>query len=903
MKKTSQLLLLSATFFLSTFFVGCKPQDEPLALDYITLDTPKKIIEKVVEKPEILPEENQISKKDKGVIITAILKNKPEKINKFQAVIKETQPRGIPKIFVTTTNISENTIVFPAILPKFKKLHVCVYGENIPQCYSEEFNTTDGKDKQVSIEIPINVTLKGITLLPDGSPVTGKFIISVSPIDKSKGRYQPGKVFQDEIQPKTDGSYEYSSLAQGIFDITYGLLGYKSFKTNLYLTAPETELNFSFDEASKLEVRGKVINGFDREPIEGITVYARQFQFQSTPSSPLSPPSLTVCDKDVTDSNGEFTLILKGHGYRIFGKITIDEPGFGKIIKQIFNNGPFTMITIPLWPAGHITGKIFSEGGTPLSDIIVEADNDDYLPVVKVVSRVDSLDNRLRYESNPSDINGVYVISNVAAPMKYGMQVCKQTFFKEQRYSTSSGDYSVKVEPGKTAVCDLVARSLATKKARAVIAVKARDKNNNPVLNYAINYQLRAKSIGINGYKNVNFPEDEWYYLDRSLSGAGNFSCTAFNKKEGTGVETNNITFTAQGTNYIVLQFSNIEPNISGRLFMADGSPVGGKIGAWPQESNKKGPDNLAFVDNSGFFTIIGLDVKKGKMLKVFAKDYANSLTLYTNVPSGSQNVEFRFTKPKEILGHVFFDSFDTPASNFIVTCSSITDGSKSFNSSDGFFSIKVKGKYSYSKYSGTIVVSAENYLPEKRKFDLSKKSVCDVGNIILKYGKTANVKGKLVNQYGKPVEHRVYLQYKDTGEKLSTLANLEDGVYVFEGLSPGKATVSAKTWHEFSASHSFDVYEGDNLELPDLVLNYTNSAFVVMTFKLPDGSVVRNAKIINNGYRIYTTGVLSRDIHTGIYSDWKIKYYGITYVADEFEIAEDTDKLEVKLRESIATK
>jgi len=209
-----------------------------------------------------------------------------------------------------------------------------------------------------------------------------------------------------------------------------------------------------------------------------------------------------------------------------------------------------------------------------------------------------------------------------------------------------------------------------------------------------------------------------------------------------------------------------------------------------------------------------------------------------------------------------------------------------------------VKGKYSYSKYSDTITVSAKDYLPETRKFDLRKKSIYDVGNIILKRGKTANIKGKLVNQNGKPVEHRVYLQYKETGEKLSTLANLEDGVYMFEGLKPGEATVSAKTWHGFSASHSFDIYEGANLELPDLVLNYTNSAFVVMSFKLPDGSVVKNASIINNGYRIYATGVLSRDIHTGIYSDWKIKYDGKTYIADEFEITESTDELEVWMQE-----
>ena len=54
MKKISRLLLLSVTLFLSTFFVGCKPQEDPIALEDITLETPKKVVEKTLpaEKPE-----------------------------------------------------------------------------------------------------------------------------------------------------------------------------------------------------------------------------------------------------------------------------------------------------------------------------------------------------------------------------------------------------------------------------------------------------------------------------------------------------------------------------------------------------------------------------------------------------------------------------------------------------------------------------------------------------------------------------------------------------------------------------------------------------------------------------------------------------------------------------------
>ena len=53
MKKISTLLLLSATLFLSTFFVGCKPQEEPIALEDIKIKSTKKVVKKTpsVEKP------------------------------------------------------------------------------------------------------------------------------------------------------------------------------------------------------------------------------------------------------------------------------------------------------------------------------------------------------------------------------------------------------------------------------------------------------------------------------------------------------------------------------------------------------------------------------------------------------------------------------------------------------------------------------------------------------------------------------------------------------------------------------------------------------------------------------------------------------------------------------------
>ena len=63
MKKISTLLLLSITLFLSTFFVGCKPQEEPIALEDISLSPREKVVEKINPKPaekNVVEEQQQI---------------------------------------------------------------------------------------------------------------------------------------------------------------------------------------------------------------------------------------------------------------------------------------------------------------------------------------------------------------------------------------------------------------------------------------------------------------------------------------------------------------------------------------------------------------------------------------------------------------------------------------------------------------------------------------------------------------------------------------------------------------------------------------------------------------------------------------------------------------------------
>ena len=418
----SKFILIVLLLFQSTFFVGCnrpetsientkKTKTEKISTVSILEKKEKKISGVQFQKTNKLSETDSlpIITNEKMVVITAIFEGETENLKNLTASIIS-QPNK--KSLATTTNLSNNKIIFPKIVSGLKKLRVNVSGENIPKCYSDIFDTENGEDKEVHINLPPGVTIIGTALLPDGSPVTEKFSISVSPSDKSKGKFQSGKILNEQIQPDSYGNFKLLRLAQGFFDIKCELENYKIFKTNLFLTPAETELNFSFSGLLKLEMRGKIINGFDKKPIEGITVYARDWHYED------------AYDKDVTDKEGIFSLDLQNNkeSDNFFGEITVEEPAFGKIVRQIHSKNKFAMITITLWPAGQITGTITTEKGEPIPGLVVNADNYKFAKSssynIKTVSKVNFSKDKYSYQSSPSDIDGKYLIKNVVDSRK-----------------------------------------------------------------------------------------------------------------------------------------------------------------------------------------------------------------------------------------------------------------------------------------------------------------------------------------------------------------------------------------------------------------------------------------------------------------------------------------------------
>jgi len=965
MKKISTLLLLSTTLFLSTFFVGCKPQEEPIALEDITLSPRKKVVEKTspVEKsvqieeqqsPEIQPEEKNKNKrlvvvnvtvdggpaigatvtlsksthgedlffekktektgcarfhinksikgfyatayndeyasvnilrrrlspkdlspitidlnlKDKGVLITAILENKPDKIENLQAKIVSSKSFGLQATFAVTTKITGNKIFFPPVQSGTTGMRVYLAGDNIPQCYSDKFNTK--ADREVIVKIPVSVTLKGTVLLPDGSPFTNEFSINVSDGKESKGIYYTGKS-SGKIQPESDGGYTFSKLTEGNFRIRMRIDNYENFETNLYLKPSENHLDFSLRKTPVMNITGIVVTEFDDQPVEGITVYASR--------SRNMPPYAS----SVTDKEGKFTIEVRKTFRDYYGSLIVDEPEYGKVSKGVSSREKF--IKIILRAAGAIKGKVLTQDGKPLAGA--------YVLISKMAPK--KRDRNKKFEqahyNTSTDKEGNYEFKNVIAPAKYGFEyVNDQSGSYSIPVHYSEHGYTVEVEPNQTTECDLIVDE------NAVLALKAVDNEGNPVTKFSFSHSITTdkKYTRSTSFRNqVDVFEDEWFYFNCGSDGA--FNCKALAEESGLSLSTNDIPFQGGKTNYITLIFADpaSEVILSGKVLKPDGTPANL---CDIYTATRSGNYNEALTDSNGSFKLRGKKIKAGENLTVRVRSYRDKLNVKTNLPAGAKNVIIKLPPSFKIIGKVFLDDLDTPAKNFII---SEKRNKQTYNSKDGSFEFSIERMIYNSREAKIITISADDYLPIFVKYDFSKKSILDIGNIILKSGETAKIYGRVVNQNGKPLDLTVALKYWDLQKTFSTRTDGEDGTYAFEDVPPGKARIATRSRLGYTALYDLEVKEGDDLELPDLVLNYTNATVVKLTFKLPDGTYPENTQVRNNDrFYIRDNGVAKGELKIGKYSDWKIKYDGKTYIADEFEITESTDELEVWMQE-----
>ncbi len=525
-------------------------------------------------------------------------------------------------------------------------------------------------------------------------------------------------------------------------------------------------------EKPVFELRGKVV-GEDNLPIDGAVVCAKLWKRNN------------IFDSSITDKDGLFLLSLnnKFTNFWSYKQIIASKAGYSETIDDFEE-----FVSITLQRGGHITGKVMTAEGNSLSGIVMYASG-----------RFDSA-----YKSLPTDANGIYIISNVYAPKKYEFWINDTNEVYSLPHCYRDKNHLLTVEQNETSEYNLIAEK------SGVLAIKVYDIYGIPILNYEINGEIEInKGFAISIRQKIDFSENKWFCFQPHsfYAGNGTFSCKIDSKlKAGSwlGINTNNIPFLGNITNYITLYLSDFEPNLTGYVFKPDGSPAAKTIiSVWSPTFMEMGK---FLVDNQGYFEVKWINTKKDELLIVDAKSHNDPFILRTNLVSRSKNVELKLFEPCSVKGHV-------------------------------------------------------------------------------------------INQNEKLIKAEVFLESKETAKKIENFSYRKSGNYSFEKIMPGKYVVFARSFG-FIVSNSFSISEGEELELPDLVINYTNAAFVTITFILPSGNVLKYPRIGIKKHYHDNKGRLNMVLQSRTYSGCLIEHSGKRYIADDFEVTEMTDKLEVWLRE-----
>ena len=299
MKKTSHLLLLSATLFLSTFFVGCKPQGEPIALEDIKIESTKKVVKKTpsVEKPVQIKQqqssENQFEFTDTiesptNVVLKgyAFLSTGFPVTNRLFIDIVSTKESKICKI----QSEIDGSFTISNLIPGNAELQF-----SHPGCDSLKTNIylalPEAELKITFQENPMS-KISGIVLLEqDNKPVEG--------ITVKAGIYNHKKPYSTCVTDK-DGKFSLVLRERyvGVFDnIVIDEPGFG--KVSEYVRYGTTFVKIILRQSG--EVIGKVMTE-DKKPVPGIKIFLNFMNFTGTSIGMDDSTSYTT----VSDSKGNY---------------------------------------------------------------------------------------------------------------------------------------------------------------------------------------------------------------------------------------------------------------------------------------------------------------------------------------------------------------------------------------------------------------------------------------------------------------------------------------------------------------------------------------------------------------------------------------------------------------------
>ena len=818
----------------------------------------------------------ELNLNEQGIVITARLISKKE-IDDKDVSARIISEKYTDRNFInaaTSTICDDNEIIFPPVKKGLKRLRIKVKTKGFAESYSDYFNTVDDENKIVDVNLLAGVKFNGKIVRSDGEIITN-FHFRATPRGQYEKNGQPGHI-NERVSTDNEGNFEIDGLLPEHYKFNLRTSEAQSITTNVVLYSDEDNyMEFILPKLKYQNVKGIVIYEQSGEPAEGIEVKCVTWNNKK----------LEI--KTVTDENGNFNLsvpVVKNAN----ANLIVNEDGFAQVKRSIRRYAGET-ITLLLRETGILTGTITTEAGEPISKVRVSISPEYNHSSRSSRASFSSRNSRredisaYRVQSNPTDINGIYIISNAAAPQVYTIS----TWGNKEYFLPQNDNRKVKIQPGKTTVYDL------TMVPKPVVMVKLKDKKGNPVLKYSLKIKTTYKNGSSRGTRNVNLSDENEWYRAELWSRKENMKLSLIAETDDGEIAVQNNIPIKRGEEYkFILTLSNsVQPDVAGFIYNSDMTPyIDGYI--WGHANGKFGNDSCDYL---GFFEITGMNVEKGTKIKLTAS--GNNISFITNVLAGDDNIEWILPEPNKIIGRVYVENINTPVTNFALSIRS-TYNKKSFYSENGSFSLPVHNFHLKQFDKIKLYVFVPGYAPEIREIEFGNNKTFDVGDIIV-MNKPAEIIGRVIDHEDNPVSANISLTITKNSYRNNNVLNCrtdENGLFKFTDLPPDTYQVSAYTRLKSVSSEKFELRSGETYTLPDLIIVETNAVDVLFEFVLPDGSPAANARISYFNKSTDENGFIKEKMRPGKHDNWSVNIDDDLYNTEKFEIKNDTEEITVKL-------
>ena len=766
---------------------------------------------------------------ENGPVITAwIISEDGLPTSNIIARIFSTDNQRIPALKnAVSTNFYDNEIIFDPIPVGLKNLCVSLKIEDMPECFSEVFDTVDGKDKTVIVVVPSSSKLYGRAIFSDGTPVCS-FKLNANPVTDEAGKFHSGKI-NKKIFTDQYGVYLCPGLIPAYYNINVKLEQTAAIKTNLWITEGVNYFDINFEKLPFVTLHGSTLFGNSGEPVTNVTVTYTSYIGNKT-------------QRELSDDFGDFKFDIMLSPGRNPGELKAEKKGFCNAFAYLSKTYSGQQVVLKLFEASSITGKVFIARRKPVAGVVVSAKS--FSPKTKSDEKSDdellgnTADPGFETEyggvSSPTTENGAYVIEDVAAPETYRVDVVSPWCFTMNRFDPKIN--IVNVKPESPALHNLFVYT------KNVILVKALNEEETPVEQYELQCNVRTADSQNAKTIKIDHRGEEWAPVSIDVKFCHPKAKVTFtaSTKTAASKESKPVNLCGFSTNYVTLKLEPEEPQIAGHVYMPDKMPaVNASVTARAKASGSKANTK---TDHTGYFEIRGLNCAEKEDVFLHASLWRQRVSAVTNVPAGTFDVDIYLHKPQFVTGYVFYENFSSPASNFFVSLTGNKNTGKEFSSPDGSFKFYINSKQAFAD-KGFVYIIADGYSPEKIEVNFEYDEEYDAGDILLK-NKYAIVKGKVVNQDKTPVFADVFLKLVDTSIRMKTVSTQSDkqeGTFTFDNLPVEEMYLEAKTRVGKAVSEPFTPAPGVITTVPDLVIGTTNGIFVNLKFVLPNGNPARN--------------------------------------------------------------